>query len=224
MIVKNGVKFRLGLCCRNHIAFLACRNIEHHFFPTSLYFLCFPKWSNDIFDLRQTHWWPCKIRLNSKRTRVLKTGAKLQFKKLHKMTTAKIHGNYWILEGGSLNQFKLVAAIRNSAAYQLQMTSPAGSLLYVLTSLEMNVLWDISPHHITGKYQDTLSMLGHQPTVCPWQQDTDPEPVHPAFTKFLASQQSRINLFCHYTASAVELIHLFHASAHNIPHSQLLTS
>lgn len=48
--------------------------------------------------------------------------------------------------------------------------------------------------------------------------------MHSAFTKFLASQQSRINLFCHYTAFARELTHLFHASAHNIPHRQLLTS
>lgn len=45
------------------------------------------------------------------------------------------------------------------------------------------------------------------PTAGHW-----PEPGHPAFTKFLASQQSRINLFCHYAASAVELIHLFRAS------------
>lgn len=169
-----------------------------------------------------THWWPCKIRLNSKRDRVSKAGRKLQIKKLYKVKTAKTRGNYWFLESGSLNHFKLVPVVRNSAPYQLPMMSPASSLLFILTSL--NLLWDITPHHITGKCQDTLSIVGHQPTVCPQQQDTDPEPVHPAFTKFLASQQSRINLLCHYTASAVELIHLFHASAHNIPRSQLLTS
>lgn len=80
-----------------------------------------PKMKQWYLDLRQIHWRPCKIRLNSKRNRVSKASVRLQLKMLHKMTTAKTHGNYSFLEGGSLNHFKLVAVIRNSALFQTPM-------------------------------------------------------------------------------------------------------
>lgn len=127
------------------------------------------------------------------------------------MTTAETHGNYWFLGGGSFNHFKLVAVIINSTLYQPPIMSPAGSLLCILTPLEMNPLWDISSHHITGKYQDTLSMLGHQPTVCPWQQDTDPEPVHPVFiVSGLSAKHNKLilplHIFCSGTDSSFPCI------------------
>ena len=70
-------------------------------------------------------------------------------------------------------------------------------------------------------------MLGHQPAVCGPNSRalTLSQCIQPS--QFLASWQSRINLFCHYTAFAWELTHphLFHASAHNMwHHRQLLTS